>query len=179
MKHSKPRDPLLGAAQIVLILFTIMVIFAMVMIGIGIAVLVTIGRDEVLTRITAVDAPPLAFWGVIAAFVLLEGLLYLALRFIRELSGIVGSVGDGDPFRPENADRLGRMGWIAVGAQVVAFPLAALTAWFTPYLEKAGERVDVDFGLDGEAVLLILILFVLARVFREGTRMRDELEGTV
>ena len=48
-----------------------------------------------------------------------------------------------------------------------------------PYLEKAGQHVDVDFGIDGESLLLILILFVLARVFREGAAMQAELEGTV
>jgi hypothetical protein len=28
-------------------------------------------------------------------------------------------------------------------------------------------------------LFLALVLFILARVFREGTRMRDDLEGTV
>ena len=28
-------------------------------------------------------------------------------------------------------------------------------------------------------IVLALVLFILARVFREGARMRDELEGTV
>jgi len=39
--------------------------------------------------------------------------------------------------------------------------------------------MNIDGGLDGGSILLILILFILARVFREGARMRDELEGTV
>ena len=179
--HSESRsgDPLLGAARIVLLLFSIAIIFGMVMFGIGITVLLTIGRDAVLSRIAAADAPAIAYWGVIAAFGLLAGLLYLGLRFVRELDGIVGSVGEGDPFRAQNADRLSRMGWIAIIAELDALPIAALTAWFTPYLEKAGRHVDVDFGLDGESLLLILVLFILARVFREGARMKADLEGTV
>lgn len=177
----QPRsgDPLLGAARIVLLLFSIVIIFGMVMIGIGIGVLLSIGRGEVLSRIAAVDAPAIAYWGVIGAFALLIGLLYLGLRFVRELDGIVGSVSEGEPFRAENADRLSRMGWIAIIAELVALPLAALTAWSAPYLEKAGKHVDVDFGLNGESLLMILILFILARVFREGARMKADLEGTV
>ena len=177
----QPRsgDPLLGAARIVLLLFSIAIIFGMVMIGIGIGVLLSIGRGAVLSRIAAVDAPAIAYWGVIGAFALLIGLLYLGLRFVRELDGIVGSVSEGEPFRAENADRLSRMGWIAILAELVALPLAALTAWSTPYLEKAGQHVDVDFGLNGETLLMILILFILARVFREGARMKADLEGTV
>ena len=177
----QPRsgDPLLGAARIVLLLFSIAIIFGMVMFGIGITVLLTVGRDAVLSRIAGADAPGIAYWGIIAAFGLLAGLLYLGLRFVRELDGIVGSVSEGDPFRAQNADRLSRMGWIAIIGELVALPLAALTAWFTPYLEKAGNHVDVDFGLSGESLLMILILFILARVFREGARMKADLEGTV
>ena len=177
--QSGAGDPLLGAARIVLLLFSIAIIFGMVMLGIGITVLLTIGRAAVLSRILAADAPGIAYWGVIAAFGLLAGLLYLGLRFVRELDGIVGSVSEGDPFRAENADRLSRMGWIAIIAELVALPIAALSAWFTPYLERAGSHVDVDFGLNGETVLLILVLFILARVFREGARLKADLEGTV
>lgn len=179
MATSKPGDPLLGAAKVLLILFTIAVIFGMVMLGIGTSVLLTFGRYEFMTRIAAVDAPAIAFWGLVGGLLLLEGMLYLGLRFIRELSGIVNSVGAGAPFHPRNAGRLSRMGWIMIIAEGVALPLAALLAWFAPYLEKAGKHVEIDFGLDAESILLILILFILARVFREGARMNDELEGTV
>ncbi len=179
MAKAKLDDPLLGAAQVVLVLFTIVIIFGMVMLGIGIVALLTVGRGEVMARIAAVDAPAAAFWVVIAAFLILEALLWLGLQFVRQLSGIIKTVEAGDSFSPDNADRLSRMGWIAVGGQLLALPLGWILFWLAPYLEKAGERVDLELGLDGEAILLILVLFILARVFREGTRMRDELEGTV
>ena len=35
------------------------------------------------------------------------------------------------------------------------------------------------FNVELTGILLTLILFILARVFREGSRMREELEGTV
>jgi Protein of unknown function (DUF2975) len=88
-------------------------------------------------------------------------------------------VGEGEPFRPENAERLSRMGWIAVIVQLVILPVAALAAWMAPYLDKVDADIHVNGGLDGGSILLTLILFILARVFREGTRMREELEGTV
>ncbi len=34
-------------------------------------------------------------------------------------------------------------------------------------------------GISGNGLLLMLILFILARVFRKGAEMRAELEGTV
>lgn len=179
MAKAKLDDPLLGGAQVLLVLFTVVIIFGMVMLGIGITVLLTVGRGEVMSRIAAVDAPEAAYWAVIAAFLILEVLLWLGLKFVGQLSGIVKTVEAGDSFSPDNADRLSRMGWIAVAGQLLALPLGWILYWMTPYLEKAGERVDLDLGLDFEAILLILVLFILARVFREGTRMRDELEGTV
>lgn len=179
MAHDRTGDPLLGAAKILLLLFSIAIIFGMVAISIGVAVVLSFGQHEVIARILAQDAPPIAYWGVVGAFALLVGLLFLGLRFVRELSGLVDSVGEGEPFHPRNADRLSRMGWIAIIAEVVALPLAAFSTWLTPYLADAGKHIDSDFGMDGESLLLILILFILARVFREGARMRDELEGTV
>jgi hypothetical protein len=47
-------------------------------------------------------------------------------------------------------------------------------------VDRHGDRGnDVDFGLSFGGVLLALVLFILARVFRKGAEMRAELEGTV
>ena len=42
-----------------------------------------------------------------------------------------------------------------------------------------GDTFVVDSGFDVNGLLLMLILFILARVFRKGADMRAELEGTV
>ena len=45
----------------------------------------------------------------------------------------------------------------------------------------ADENADftVDAGFDLTTVLVIVVLFILARVFKHGAQMRDDLEGTV
>ena len=50
-----------------------------------------------------------------------------------------------------------------------------------PLSPTGAERVSHvgHVGGDGSGVILVLVLFVLARVFRKGTEMREELEGTV
>jgi hypothetical protein len=176
---TKPRDPLLSAAKVVVILSQIVMIFAMVVLGIGLGALATVGRAEVLAEIAATGAPPAALWLVVVAMLTGMGVVYLGYRFFGELRGIINSVGEGEPFRPENAERLSRMGWIAVIVQLMILPVAALAAWLAPFLEKVDAEVQIDGGLDGGAILLTLILFILARVFRQGARMREELEGTV
>jgi hypothetical protein len=175
----KPRDPLLGAAKVIVVIAQFLMIFGMVVLGIGIGALLTVGRAELMGRIAEAGAPQLTAGLIVAAMLTGMGMLYLALRFLKELLGIIDSVGEGDPFRPENADRLSRMGWIAVIGQIAILPVAAIAAWLAPYADKVDADIRFDGGLDGGSILLTLVLFILARVFREGTRMREELEGTV
>jgi hypothetical protein len=102
------------------------------------------------------------------------------MRFLLELGGIVKSVERGDPFEPANADRLSRMGWIAVAGYAIATVIGSIAAWIKSVAGEAGNHIDVDdVGLDGGGILLILVLFILARVFRHGAAMREDLEGTV
>ena len=176
---TKSTDPLLGTAKVLIVLLQIIVIFAMVMIGIGIGVLSSVEHVRIAAKIAEAGAPNYAFWLLIGAMALVFVLLGLAHRFFKELAGIVNSVGTGDPFALDNADRLTRMGWLSVGAHGLALVLAGLSHWFAPYLAKAGHHADFGFDVELTGVLLTLILFILARVFRQGATMRAELEGTV
>jgi hypothetical protein len=71
------------------------------------------------------------------------------------------------------------MGWIAVGGYALATVIDAIASWIKSVAGEAGKDINVDVGLDGGGVLLILVLFILARVFRQGAAMREDLEGTV
>ena len=42
-----------------------------------------------------------------------------------------------------------------------------------------GHAVDIDAGFSINGWLAVLLTFLLARVFAEGTLMREDLEGTV
>jgi hypothetical protein len=41
------------------------------------------------------------------------------------------------------------------------------------------QPLDIDWSFSIAGWLAVLLLFVLARVFEHGTRMREDLEGTV
>jgi len=176
---SKPRDGLLAAAKVIIVLCQIVFIFAMVMLGIGIGAILTVGQTELLAEIATSGAPAATVWLIALAMLTGMALLALGFRFFQELRGIIDSVDEGEPFRPENADRLSRMGWISVIVHVGVLPIAGLSLWLAPYADKVGQDVDVGAGVDISGVLLTLILFILARVFRHGAEMREELEGTV
>ncbi len=176
---TKLNDPLLIAAKVIVVIARILTIVGMVVLGLVSTALLTVGHSKLAGKLAEADIPPEGLWGIVLAMLVGAGLLYLAFRFFGELSGIIDSVGEGEPFRADNADRLRRMGWITVIAQAAFLPLAGIAAWFAPYADKADAHLHIDGGLDGGSILLTLILFILARVFREGTRMREELEGTV
>ena len=102
----------------------------------------------------------------------------LGFFFFRLLRRIVDSVGEGDPFVPVNADRLQSMGWLSLALQAVILAATPLMIWFDALPEKPNVHQG-DSGFSIGALVTALLLFVLARVFRVGAEMRDELEGTV
>src|SRR3546814_14312898 len=102
------------------------------------------------------------------------GLLARAGGFMLLLLRILASVGEGEPLTRENSKRLARMGWIALAGQLASLPVGALVLWIASQVKDLPAanhlRFEADFGLDGEGILLVLILFILARVFRSEER---------
>ena len=175
------NDPLLAGAQGLLWVFIGFLCFALIMVGIGLPA-AAIFQDRIITEAAAkgITAGPELVGAILALLVTVFAMLALALYFLVLLLRIVRSVKDGDPFIAENAERLSRMGWVALASQLVMLPLGAMALWIAE-ITKDIEGVHVDGGVDisGEGILLVLVLFILARVFRKGTEMRAELEGTV
>jgi hypothetical protein len=99
----------------------------------------------------------------------------LHLVFLKRLLEIVESVRVGDPFVGQNASRLQTIGWVLLGLQLLGVAVGAIARVVST--EAHPFRVHAGFSTGGW--LAVLLLFVLARVFGEGARMRDELEGTV
>lgn len=172
------RDPLLTAAKALLYFFIAVFIFAMVMVAIGTGAILTVGHAELSAAVARVGAPSTVYWTIIGVMLLVELLLFLILRFCLELRRIVLSVDEGDPFHPDNATRLSRMGWLALGGWLVMIPIAALASWIDEVVGDAAE-ITVEGGVDLDGLLLALVLFILARVFRHGSQLRADVEGTV
>lgn len=114
-------------------------------------------------------------WGLRAVAAL--GIVSVAFNhlILSRLSDILKSVGAGDPFVSENAYRLQAIAWFMLSLQIVGLVIAAVGR----YLSAFNDRVDLGAGLSPAGWLAVLLTFVLARVFAEGTLMRRDLEGTV
>lgn len=123
-------------------------------------------------------APPGFFAALVFLLLGIAAIVIMGIYFFWNLLAITDTVRDGDPFIPENARRLTRMGWLVVAIYVGGFIVAIPGAWVASIAADAGDA-NFEVGGDGSGIILVLVLFVLARVFRKGTEMREELEGTV
>lgn len=81
------------------------------------------------------------------------------------------AVNQGDAFERANVGRLQGIGVGLIGIELSA----AILARFIPRGIIDGLKYEVDLG----AWLAILIVFMLAEVFRQGAKMRDEQQMTV
>ena len=105
------------------------------------------------------------------------GLVAIAGNYVilKALQAMVETVRQGDPFVPANADRLRVIGWALLGLQL----LSVMIGTIANRVSTAAHPVDIDSGFSVNGWLAVLLTFLLARVFAEGTLMRDELDGTV
>ena len=170
-------DSLLTIARYLLVIVMGLCAFAGTLVIIGLGGLLSFERNRMLAMLAARGISEGGYPAVVAAFALIAIMIALAFLFLRELFRIVRSVERGDPFVPINADRLRRMAWLNLAIQVILFMLAAISASIGEF--RAALLAEDAFSIATGATLLTLVLFILARVFRVGAEMREELEGTV
>jgi len=95
--------------------------------------------------------------------------------YLSRLLAIVHTVRAGDPFVAANAARLQVIAWALLALQVLGLVIELIArAVSTP-----AHPLDLETSASLTGWLAVLLIFVLARVFAEGTRLRDDLEGTV
>lgn len=94
---------------------------------------------------------------------------------LARLLAIVETVRSGDPFVVENAYRLQAIAGVLLGLQLLSLVIGGIgKAISTPT-----HPLHLDAGFSPSGWLAVILIFVLARVFAEGTLMRKDLEGTV
>lgn len=99
---------------------------------------------------------------------------FAAHVLFRRMLAIVATAIAGDPFTIANAQRLRAVGWALLVIQVLDLGFG--------YLSFMVESATIEtFGWSPTVGgwIAVLMVFVLARVFEQGSRMRDELVMTV
>ena len=106
---------------------------------------------------------------------LIGPVMIVAHLLFKRLLAILASVAAGDPFTPANADRLQAVAWCLLVLQLCDVGFGVTSSMLD---KAAGEGVGGwSFGLTGW--IAVLLLFVLAGVFKEGTRLRSDAELTI
>ena len=105
------------------------------------------------------------------------GLLVVPLNYVvlKRLLAIVETVRAGDPFVGANASRLQAIAWVLLTLQLLSLVIGAIAK----SVSTPAHPINLDAGFSINGWLAVLLTFLLARVFAEGTLMREDVEGTV
>jgi len=105
------------------------------------------------------------------------GLAAIPLHYVvlKRLLAIVETVRGGDPFVAANASRLQAIAWALLALQLLSLVIGAIAK----SVSTPAHPLNLDAGFSINGWLAVLLTFLLARVFAQGTLMREDLEGTV
>ena len=106
----------------------------------------------------------------LGAFALYAGGVLLIVGRLRR---IFVTLTAGDPFHPDNVRRLRVIGLMLAALEFGRYLFWGVGEWLLPGVDRA------DQGFSLTAWFSVLVVFVLAEVFREGARLRSEAELTI
>ena len=113
--------------------------------------------------------------GMRAIMVLGIGAVPVTQIVLTRLLAFVESVGLGDPFIRENAARIETVAWAVLGLELMHLMVIVVSKGAS----SPTQPLHIGGNVSVTPWLAVLMLFVLARVFDQGARMREELEATV
>lgn len=109
-----------------------------------------------------------AFISVAHPFVTVAVMLFTANRLLE----ILKTLRFGSPFVKENAERFRALGYALLIGELAKYAFGFVSL-------VTGADADIDAGVNFIAWLAIIAVFVLAEVFHEGARMKEEQDLTV
>lgn len=115
----------------------------------------------------------LFLWGRVVMVIGIGSVPFTYIVLTRLLA-IVDTVRLGDPFVAGNAARLKTMAWALLGLELLHLVVVAVAVG-----PLSNTQLHLDWSFSVTRWLAVLLLFVLAQVFDDGARMRDDLKGTV
>jgi hypothetical protein len=174
---SKPVSPS-AALPIAHVALRILIILNWVMGAAILALLVVMPNEQWIMSAFKLSPSPEAdrlVMGLRAVAVLGLATIPLNYGILKRLLAMVETVRAGDPFVATNAQRLRAIAWALLALQLLSLVIGAIGKM----VSTPAHPVDLDAGFSINGWLAVLLTFLLARVFAEGTLMRDDLEGTV
>ena len=166
--RSRRVDPLLVATQVLLGILLAGVLLAAFVTSVGIVT--QLAAHGIPWRTVPWDP----VWRPLSDLLFALAALWLVGDSVWQVLGMINSVQREEAFDPANVSRLERIAWNTIGLAI----LGAVARMVGSGIE--GDVNGFEIGVDlPTSIGFALLLFVLARVFRHGAAMRDDLEGTV
>jgi hypothetical protein len=134
-----------------------------------------VAEGPVMGALGAGRGNSMLFLGMRLIMVIGIGAVPVAHFILTRLLTIVETVSVGNPFLLANAARLQGIAWAVLGLELMHFAVGIVAA----SVSTAAVPLNISWGFSLTRWLAVLMLFVLARVFEQGARMREDLEGTV
>jgi hypothetical protein len=94
---------------------------------------------------------------------------------LKRLRAMVETVRAGEPFVAANASRLQGIAWVLLVLNLLSIVMGAIART----VSTPAHPLHMNAGFSINGWLVVLLTFVLARVFAEGTLMRKDVAGTV
>ncbi|MEQ5788398.1 DUF2975 domain-containing protein [Erythrobacter sp. NFXS35] len=145
-------------------------------------VVVTLMSEGMLPGLADAESlPDAAKYPLLTAFIGLTVMANFAVMFFffGKMRALIESASKGDPFIPDNARRLNAMAWLLLSSQVLTVIVGELRVFAFSLIDPQSQNTFDIRPNDLAGFLIVLVLFILARVFRHGAAMREDLEGTV
>src|SRR5256885_2748389 len=167
-----------AALPIVYVVLRILIVVNWLMGAAILALLVVMPNEQWIMAAFKLSPSPDAerlIMGLRAVAVLRLAGIPLNYAVLKRLLEIVLTARAGDPFVAANAHRLQAIAWALLALQLLSLVIGAIAK----AVSSPAHPLHLDAGFSINGWLTVLLTFLLARVFAEGTLMRDDLEGTV
>lgn len=166
-------DPLALSRRVLRALITLNLLMGVCILALLIASLVA--EAWVMQALGAGKHNATLFLGMRLIMVIGIGAVPVVHFVLTRLLTIVDTVRDGNPFIVANAARLQGIAWAVLALELLHFVVGIVAA----SVSTVAAPLNISWGFSLTRWLAVLLLFVLAHVFEQGARMREDLEGTV
>ena len=163
-------------STVVTVIFWLAIVLGTILFVIlGIGLLGSLNGGEIDLPLVEARAEGVPTGRIVAALV---GLVVFApgIAFVcAQLRKILSTLADGDPFVPENAPRLTQIA-MAIGLiEVIRMCSVLILAATVDLGEGYVANININLAVWGA----VIVLLILAQVFKEGTRLREEQKMTI
>ncbi|HEY8593487.1 MAG TPA: DUF2975 domain-containing protein [Sphingomicrobium sp.] len=166
---ARALDPLLTAARVLLFVLLAGVILAMAFSVFGLVIYVIEHLRQLFT------ADERTVWDPVGTHLFGLGALSLVASSVLALLAMIGAVEKAEAFDEGNVGRIEK-----IAGNILGLQLLGLVAFWSGFPVRGDiNGFDIAPRLSPGGVAIVLLLFILARVFRQGAAMREDLQGTV